>query len=112
MENINLLTWFKSVNRKTRYLCGALIIMATFPEIAFAQSVSDGSGIFCWVAQYFKQIVGAAALVAVFMWAVEHIFGASKLHDIVIKVGVACGIVIAGAAMITKSGLSISCILT
>jgi hypothetical protein len=43
------------------------------------------------------------------MWAIEHIFGAAKLHDVVIKVGVACGIVIAGATMIAKSGLTVNC---
>lgn len=112
MENIKLLKWFKSARRKTVFLYGAVFMLALTPEIALAAGVADGSGIFCWVAQYFKQIIGSAALVAVFMWSIEHIFGASKLHDIVIKVGVACGIVIAGAAMITKSGLAITCLLT
>jgi hypothetical protein len=87
---------------------GAASVMLVLPGIALAQvaGVTDGSGIFCWVAQYFKQIVGGAALVAIFMWAIEHIFGAAKLHDIVIKVGVACGMVIAGAAMVKQSGLA------
>lgn len=84
----------------------AAIAVMSFPTFAHA---AEGSAIFCFVADYFKQIVGAAALVAIFMWAIEHIFGAAKLHDVVIKVGVACGIVIAGATMIAKSGLTVNC---
>lgn len=107
MESMN---WNTSKNKAP--VVAIMIAVLMMPGLALAQStgVADGSGIFCWVAQYFKQIVGAAALVAIFMWAIEHIFGASKLHDIVIKVGVACGIVIAGAAMVTKSGLAVNCL--
>lgn len=85
------------------------ISLIALPEFAFAQNA--GGGFFCYIAQYFKQIVGTAALVAITMWAIEHIFGASKLHDIVIKVGVACAMVIAGTVLITSSGLTTSCVL-
>ena len=96
--------------RTAFWTCTVLMVLMMFPDVASAQATgaSDG-GIFCWVARYFKQIVGAAALVAIFMWAIEHIFGASQLHDIVIRVGVGCGIVIAGATMITSSGLVVGC---
>lgn len=103
MENMYLK---KPDNARSVVLALAITLaLCALPEVAFAQEV-DGTGLFCWVAKYFKQIVGAAALVAIFMWAVEHIFGVSKLHEIVMKVGVACGMVIAGAAMITKSSLT------
>lgn len=54
-------------------------------------------------------IIGSAALVAIFMWALEHIFGIAKLHDMVMKVGVGCGIVIVAAAFIRSSGLVVTC---
>lgn len=88
----------------------ALVILAA-PEIALAQYGGAGGGFFCYIAQYFKQIVGTAALVAIGMWALEHIFGVSKLHDIVIKVGIAAAMVIAGASIVTNSGLTTSCVL-
>lgn len=83
-----------------------VLFIATFPSFAMA---ADGSGMFCWVADYLKQIVGAAALVAIMMWAIEHIFGVAKLHDMVIRVGIACGVVIVGAVLIAKSGLTVNC---
>jgi hypothetical protein len=83
-----------------------VLCLVALPGMAMA---ADGSGIFCWVADYLKQIVGAAALVAIVMWSIEHIFGAAKLHDMVIRIGVACGLVIVGAVMIAKSGLTVNC---
>lgn len=74
------------------------------PQLAFAQN-SGGIEFFCYIAQYFKQIVGGAALVALFMWAIEHIFGVAKLHDVVIKVGIAAAIVAGSATIIAKSGM-------
>ena len=87
--------------------------LALLPEVAVAAAAvtGDTGGLFCWVAKYFKSIVGAAALVAIFLWAIEHIFGVSKLHDIVIKVGVAAGIVIGASTLITQSGLTVGCII-
>lgn len=102
-------TFWKKPNTRAFTNTAAVIFLAALPEVAFALGGASGGGIFCWVAQYFKSIVGAAALVAIFLWAIEHIFGVSKLHDIVIKVGVACGIVIAAASLITSSGLTVSC---
>lgn len=87
----------------------ALVLM---PEVALA-GMTGGSNaatqFFCYIAQYFKTIVGSAALVAITMWAIEHIFGVSKLHDIVIKVGIAAAIVIGGATLIANSGLTSNC---
>ncbi|WP_194725912.1 hypothetical protein [Noviherbaspirillum malthae] len=102
-------TYWKKHSQKAYTSAAAAVFLAALPEVAFALGGAGGGGIFCWVAQYFKSIVGAAALVAIFLWAIEHIFGVSKLHDIVIKVGVACGIVIAAASLITSSGLTVGC---
>jgi hypothetical protein len=99
-----------SKNKKVFVQCAAAALIVGLPEVALAQSAGAGANFFCYIAQYFKQIVGSAALVAIFMWALEHIFGMSKLHDIVIKVGIACAIVIGGAALITNSGLTVSCV--
>lgn len=73
------------------------------PQLAMAQE--GGVQFFCYIATYFKQIVGGAALVALLMWAIEHIFGVAKLHDVVIKVGIAAAIVIGATTIIAKSGL-------
>ena len=73
------------------------------PQLAFA---ADGTEFFCAIAKYFKGIVGGAALVALLMWAIEHIFGVAKLHDVVIKVGIAALIVISATTLIAKSGLA------
>lgn len=73
------------------------------PQLAMA---SGGTDFFCYIAEYFKSIVGGAALVALLMWAIEHIFGVAKLHDVVIKVGIAAAIVIGATTIIAKSGLT------
>lgn len=76
------------------------------PELAMAQSVNPRSvAFFCYIGEYFKAIVGGAALVALLMWAIEHIFGVAKLHDVVIKVGIAAAIVIGSTGIIQASGL-------
>jgi hypothetical protein len=79
---------------------GALMMT---PQLAFAAAATD---FFCYISEYFKGIVGGAALVALLMWAIEHIFGVAKLHDVVIKVGIAAAIVIGATTIITKSGLT------
>lgn len=104
MEHINLKK--HEGREKQAIIMLGLFVLATMPSIAMADS---GSGIFCWIANYLKQIVGAAALVAIGLWAIEHIFGASKLHDMVIRVGIACGIVVIGATLIANSGLTVNC---
>jgi hypothetical protein len=73
------------------------------PQLAFAAGATD---FFCYISEYFKSIVGGAALVALLMWAIEHIFGVAKLHDVVIKVGIAAAIVIGATTIIAKSGLT------
>jgi hypothetical protein len=78
------------------------VVMVT-PQLAFA---ANGADFFCYIAEYFKSIVGGAALVALLMWAIEHIFGVAKLHDVVIKVGIAAAIVIGATTIIAKSGLT------
>jgi hypothetical protein len=95
---------------------GKALIMASLmmlPALAFAQDSGSGNQFFCYVAMYFKSIVGGACLVVIMLWAIEHVFGVAKLHDVVIKVGVAAAIVVGGAAMIKGSGLvSPSCTAT
>ncbi|PHV23310.1 hypothetical protein CSQ92_10045 [Janthinobacterium sp. BJB446] len=89
----------------------AAILCVAIPEIALAQAQAGaGANFFCYIAQYFKAIVGTACLVTIVLWALEHIFGVAKLHDVVIKVGVTAAVVIAGSALITNSGLTTSCV--
>lgn len=117
MENMNSWIAEKKATAATQYgrlnvaqrismqlVLGTALIMA--PELAFA---GNGAQLFCYIANYFKEIVGGAALVVIMLWAIEHLFGVSKLHDVVIKVGVAAAIVTGAAAFITNSGLSASC---
>lgn len=90
-------------------LAVAVILM---PEVALAQVAGNaGTNFFCYIAQYFKAIVGTAALVAITLWAIEHIFGAAKLHDVVVKVGISAAIVIGGSTLITNSGLTSTCVI-
>lgn len=99
-----------SKNKKSAAQCAMAFALVGIPEIALAQVGGNGGvGFLCYIAQYFKQIVGTAALVAIVMWSIEHIFGVSKLHDIVIKVGIACAIVIGATTLIANSGLTTSC---
>jgi hypothetical protein len=94
---------------KTKVAMQAVALTAVLmtPELAFAQdSTSGGVQFFCYIATYFKSIVGGAALVALLMWAIEHIFGVAKLHDVVIKVGIAAAIVIGASTIIAKSGMT------
>lgn len=88
----------------TAFLLFAILV----PEVAFAQSTTGGLDMFCMMAKHFKTLVGAAALLTIFLWALEHFFGVSKLHDIVIKVGIGSAVVTMAPLIITQAGL-ISC---
>lgn len=92
-------------NRKNLVRGVALGAVLMTPHLAFAAG-EGGTDFFCYIAKYFKGIVGGAALVAMLMWAIEHIFGVAKLHDVVIKVGIAAAIVIGATTIIAKSGLT------
>lgn len=86
--------------------------LLSLPELALAQtSYTGGGNIFCYIAQYFKGIVGTCALVVIVLWAIEHIMGVAKLHDVVIKVGVGAAFVVGASAIVANSGLSSSCTL-
>ena len=105
-----------SDNHKAILNTAVLMAVLAVPELAFAQqssTVDPGSGInfFCYIAKYFKAIVGTAALVTIGMWAIEHIFGAAKLHDVVVKVGITSAIVIGATSIITGSSLTTSCVI-
>jgi hypothetical protein len=102
-----------SPGQKVALQAAVAMAIVMMPEIAFAQTAGQTSGtnFFCFIAQYFKGICGTAALVAICMWAIEHIFGAAKLHDMVVKVGIAAAIVIGGSTIITNSGLTSTCAL-
>ncbi|MBK4736072.1 TrbC/VirB2 family protein [Noviherbaspirillum pedocola] len=93
-----------------KYALLALVVMtAMMPELAFAQTGGNGTNMFCYLAKYFHDIVGAAVLLVIMMWGIEHIFGVAKLHDMVIKVGVVCGIIVLAVTIITQSGLTVTC---
>lgn len=97
---------WESMSPTARSVCkasAATALMMT-PSLAFA---ADGNGnqFFCYVANYFKGIVGGCALVVIMLWAIEHFFGVSKLHDIVIKVGIGAAIVAGSSIIIANSGL-------
>lgn len=97
---------YQGMSPKSKSIIRGVAIGAVLmtPQLAFA--ADDGTGFFCVVAKYFKGIVGGAALVALLMWAIEHILGVAKLHDVVIKVGIAALIVISASTVITKAGLA------
>lgn len=100
---------YQNMSPSSKRACHALVL-GTFlmsPQLAFA---ADGTELLCWVAQYFKQIAGTAALVVICVWAIEHFFGVSKLHDITIRVGIAAAFIITGATLVAKSGLTSSCV--
>jgi len=96
---------YQNMPRKTKVAMKTVAVVAVMmtPQLAHAASATD---FFCVIADYFKQIVGGAALVALLMWSIEHIFGVAKLHDVVIKVGIAAAIVISSTVIIAKSGLT------
>lgn len=102
----------RSITEKALVQVAVMSVLLLSPELALAQS-SGGSGsgnnFFCVVAQYMKQIIGGAALVAICFWAVEHFFKVSKIHDIVIGVGVGCAVVMGATALIAGTGLSANC---
>lgn len=111
MGILSLKTSLQTTWRKPCLFVLPLLLAGLFPGSACAQSYTASSQFFCYIAQYFKYIVGTAALVAILFWAIEHIFGVSRIHDIVIRVGVACAFVIAGATIITNSGLTVNCVI-
>jgi hypothetical protein len=100
---------YQNMSPSSKRRCHALALGAFLmsPQLAFA---ADGTELLCWVAQYFKQIAGTAVLVVICVWALEHIFGVAKLHDITIKVGIGAGFIVMAATFVAKSGLSSSCV--
>ena len=96
---------YQNMPEKTKAMVKSVAVGALMmsPQLAFAAGATD---FFCYISEYFKRIVGGAALVALLMWAIEHIFGVAKLHDVVIKVGIAAAIVIGATTIIAKSGLT------
>jgi hypothetical protein len=85
----------------------AMGVMMMAPSLAFAQtSAGTGNQFFCYIANYFKGIVGSCALVVILLWAIEHFFGVAKLHDVVIKVGIGAAIVAGASVIIANSGLT------
>jgi hypothetical protein len=101
---------YKNMPQQSKAVLKAVAVTAVMltPELALAQPMSaDPKSVkfFCYIGEYFKAIVGGAALVAMLMWAIEHIFGVAKLHDVVIKVGVAAAIVIGSVSLIRGAGL-------
>ena len=74
------------------------------PDTAFAANGMEQ--FLCSVATNFKTIVGVCALVAIVFWAIEHVFGVSKIHDMVIKIGIACAVIAGAATLINASGLT------
>jgi len=102
-------------NTKANLMVVFFMLVFLMPEIAFAQEqttqISGGAQFFCFIAKYFKSIIGAAAILTVCLWALEHIFGMSKIHDLVIKVGTVAAVVSGGTALIANSGLTSSCVL-
>jgi hypothetical protein len=85
------------------------MFMVIMPEIALAAD-SDGTGFLCYIAKYFKAIVGSSAIVVIMLWAVEHIFGVSRLHDVVIKVGVGAAIAVGASGIVVGAGLTSNCL--
>jgi hypothetical protein len=102
---------YQNMPHKTKAMMKSVAVGAVMmsPQLAFA--APGGTDFFCYIAEYFKSIVGGAALVTMLLWAVEHIFGVAKIHDVVIKVGIAAAIVIGASTIITKSGLTTNCVL-
>lgn len=98
---------YKNMPQKTKSVIKAVAVTAVLmtPEVALAAVDPKATAFFCYIGEYFKAIVGGAALVAMLMWAIEHIFGVAKLHDVVIKVGIAAAIVIGSVSLIRAAGL-------
>lgn len=91
----------------TKGICkaSAMGVVLMSPTLAFAQAGGGGNQFFCYIANYFKGIVGSCALVVILLWAIEHFFGVAKLHDVVIKVGIGAAIVAGSSIIIANSGL-------
>jgi hypothetical protein len=90
--------------------CITFMSMLMAPAFALAAGDTNGAGsIFCYIAQNLKGIIGTCMLVAVSLWAIEHIFKVSKIHDIVIGVGVVAIVVSGFTLYISKSEFSSSC---
>lgn len=97
---------WNNMTPRAKSVCRASVATAVLmtPSLAFA---ADGSGnaFFCFISNYLKGIVGGCALVVIMLWAIEHFFGQSKLHDVIIKVGVGAAIVAGSSIIIANSGL-------
>lgn len=105
-NGVSLSAAWNNMSPTAKSICKASVTAAIMmtPSLAFAAE-ADGNKFFCYIANYFKGIVGGCALVVIMLWAIEHFFGVAKLHDVVIKVGIGAAIVAGSSIIITNSGL-------
>ncbi|MBR6000953.1 MAG: hypothetical protein IK089_06840 [Oxalobacter sp.] len=104
---LHFLAWRKRIANSLEEHPATLLVALFFfflPDMAFAANGMEQ--FLCSVASNFKAIVGVCALVAIVFWAIEHVFGVSKIHDMVIKVGIACAVIAGAATLIKASGLT------
>jgi ABC-type proline/glycine betaine transport system permease subunit len=78
-------------------------VLAIYSASAAAQA-QDMSG-FCFILNYFKQIVGAVAVLAIFAWVLGYFNKKSELSEIGQYIILGCVIAVAAFALVTKTGL-------
>ena len=91
--------------RYKRILIGVPVsILISTPALAF-----NVQGI-CTIAEWYKIIIGAAALVAIFMAVLNSMFSKNALiAEIVEKVLIGCGIAMFAGALVVATGLTNQC---
>ncbi len=89
----------------------AAVLLTSTP--AFATGGGDGGSAglsaICFLAEYFKVIIGAIAVIAVLIWAMGYFFKKNDLYEIGLYIILGCVVAAGASTLIGKTGLTATC---
>ncbi|MCP3023783.1 MULTISPECIES: hypothetical protein [Cupriavidus] len=97
-------TYLKKFRLKPHQIV-VLTVLAVFSASAAAQSASGGMQAFCFLINYFKQIVGAIAVLAIFLWVIGYFNKQAHLSELGQYIFLGCVIAVAAYTLVAATGL-------
>lgn len=83
----------------------AVSMLAASPAFA-----AIGTGALCTIKDYYKAVLGIAALIGIFIYVMNSFFSKSAvIAEIVQSIIIGCAIAAAGVAIVTETGLAVGC---
>lgn len=82
-----------------------LTVLGIFSASAVAQSSSGGMQAFCFIINYFKQIVGAIAVLSIMIWVIGYFNKQAQLSELGQYIFLGCVIAASAYVFVTATGL-------